>query len=299
MVSIKALASIQYVGLDGVTESCLSALSLQLSRMDEMIQKAVLITCNSSHAFLLFTEYGAVIAVKTGFRSGYRGEGPQGLAVALELIQQHEIDLEEFVVDESFFIRLERSALLEKDVGLIENGRPVRPKRLYDYIHGRIDSDFEAPVDTSRHYASTIPFHLIDQRIKDIAVRFRANEDRAIFSAFRRLEEIVRERTGLSGEGAALFARAFHSDPAVLTWDLPDKGEIKGRASLFGSVYMAFRNARAHREVKSSEIEALREFLLVNELYRLESEAMTPREIELKRKEEDSMKNAVTSLNRK
>lgn len=285
-VSIKDLASIQYVGIDGITESCLSSLSLQLNRTDEMIRKAALITCESLHAFLLSNEYGALIAVKSGFRSGYAGEGPRGLAVALELLRQHNIDVEEFIVDESYFDRLERSALLGSDIDLTEHGRPVRPKRLYDYVRDYVDDKVEIAPDNSRYYPSMVPFHLIDRRIKDLAVEFRGNEDKVIFSAFRRLEEIVRKRTGLLGDGAALFAKAFLSEPAVLTWDVPDKGEIKGRANLFSAVYMAFRNARAHREVNSGESRALREFLLVNELYRLESEAMTLEEIELEKEEQ-------------
>ncbi len=49
---------------------------------------------------------------------------------------------------------------------------------------------------------------------------------------------------------------------------------------------MAFRNARAHREIKPALEAELREFLLVNELYRLEAEAVTEAELQEKRDEE-------------
>lgn len=55
---------------------------------------------------------------------------------------------------------------------------------------------------------------------------------------------------------------------------MPDIGEIKGRANLFTGTYMAFRNARAHRESTENYAQMFREFLLVNELYLLESEAI-------------------------
>lgn len=93
-----------------------------------------------------------MIAVKSGFRSGYLGEGPRGLAMALELLRQHSIDIEEFIVDERYFVRLGCSALLQSDIDLIEHGRAVRPKRLYDYVHGHIDDEVEIIPDNSRYY---------------------------------------------------------------------------------------------------------------------------------------------------
>ena len=41
----------------------------------------------------------------------------------------------------------------------------------------------------------------------------------------------------------------------------------------FTGSYMAFRNARAHREKDENLVHQYREFLLINELYLLESEA--------------------------
>ena len=295
-LKVTELAALQYIGLNGITQSCLSAIARQLSDLEEPVRKAALLSCNSTHGFLLFTEYHAVIAVKTGFSPGYSGEGPRGLAAALTLLQIHNIDVEEYLVDRDYLVRLEQSCLLELDIDAVANGHPVRPRRLYDYIHGHDEKESEGPEDLSRHYPMTIPFGLIDRRILDLAVKFRDGEDSAILSAFRRLEDLLRKRSGLAGEGSNLFSKIFLADDPLLTWDVPDRGEIKGRGNLFNAIYMAFRNARAHREVTSASSHALRELLLVNELYCLEAEALTPAELKEKRDDEAFIEKTLSFL---
>lgn len=226
-----------------------------------------------------------------------RAEGPRGLATALRLLQRHNVEVEEYRVDQSFMDRLAASCLLRSDIDMIEGQTPVRPRRWYDYVYERgQDLDAEAK-GLSRHYALTIPFILIDERIMDLAVRFHENEDTAIISAYRRLEDVFRKRTGLTGEGSKLFAKAFLTEEPLLRWDVPDEGESKGRANLFTAAYMAFRNARVHREIDEGSETALREFLLVNDLYRLEAEAMTDAEIKEKRQSDKELEDAMAALN--
>lgn len=64
----------------------------------------------------------------------------------------------------------------------------------------------------------------------------------------------------------------FTGKDAVLTWMVTEEGEKNGRAYLFTGTYMAYRNPRAHQE--NPEAELLAEFLLLNQLYRLEREAV-------------------------
>jgi hypothetical protein len=299
-IPVRELAGIQYVGLNGITQSCVSAIAQQLSNMSEMIHRAALLTCSSYHGFLLFTEYNSAIAVKAGFASGYGGEGPRGLATSLMLLRQRNIEIEEYVVNKDFFERLEYSCLLQSDVDSIKHGNPVRPRRWYDYIHPYEGKDeHEEQLELSQHYPSLMPFGIIDRRIVDLAVEFRGNEDAAIIGAFRRLEEHLRKRTGLTGEGANLFSKIFVQEGCPLRWDVPEKAESKGRGSMFAAAYMAYRNARVHREVESEVDAALREFLLVNELYRLEAEAMTEADIIAKREKAAALENALLALKKK
>jgi hypothetical protein len=287
------LAGIQYVGLHGITSSCIAAIT-RLINGGELIKTASLITCDSSHGFLLTNEYDDVVAVKAGFTSGYSGEGPRGLASALALLDRHKIEVEEYEVERPFMERLEYSCLLQKDVDFIRDDNPIRPCRWYAYIYDQGKDLEERGKRLSHHYPLAIPFGLIDERIIDLAVDFHKNEDAAIISAFRRLEDTLRKRTGLTGEGTKLFTRVFLSDDSPLRWDVPDEGESKGRANLFTATYMAYRNARVHRELKSGS--ELREFLLINELFHLETEAMTESEMEEKRKADRELEATLVSL---
>jgi hypothetical protein len=291
----KDLAGIQYAGLDGITESCISSIATLFGRVDSM-KTAGLLTCGNSHGFLIWTEFDEVIAIKAGFGSGYRGEGPCGLAVALVLLQKHRVQIDEYVVDELLMERLSASCLLQTDIDRLEGTSPVRPQRWHDYVY-----DYRHLVDEdggglARHYSLAIPFGLVDDRIVDLAVDFQRNPDAAIIAAYRRLEDVFRKRTGLAGEGTRLFASAFLGQPPLLRWDVPDEGESKGRAQLFAGAYMAFRNARVHRELKSGAASALREFMLVNELYLLEAEAMTASELDTERHRQGDEKDALDSL---
>lgn len=283
------LAGIQYIGLTGITSSCITAIT-RLINGGEFIRNAHLITCGADHAFLLITEREEVIAVKAGFSSGYSGEGPSGLATALMLLYRHKVEIEEYIVEPPFLERLEYSCLLQDDLNTIENQIPVRPRKWYDYVYERGKSLELHGRGLSHHYPLTLPFGLIDERIIDLAVSFYENEDAAIIAAYRRLEDILRDRTGLAGEGTRLFSRAFIADDSPLRWDVPDEGEAKGRGNIFIATYMAFRNARVHRELSFDSDAMLREFLLVNELYRLEAESMTESELKAKRETESTLK---------
>jgi hypothetical protein len=294
---INDLAGIQYVGLSGITSSCIRAIT-RLINSGELIKHAFLITCDSNHAFILVTEYEEVIAVKDGFSSGYPGEGPHGLASALLLLYRHNVEIEEHNVDLPFMQRLQCSCLLQRDIDTVGTQIPVRPRRWYDYVHDQI-KDFEMPgKGLSHHYPLALPFGLIDERIFDLAVNFHKNEDAAIISACRRLEDILRKRTGLTGESAKLFSKAFLSEDPPLRWNVIDEGESKGRANLFIATFMAYRNARVHREIEPGSCTELREFLLVNELYCLEAEAMTESEIKEKRELEAAFEENMISLKR-
>lgn len=284
----KELAGIQYLGLDGITQSCLSALAHLLSD-EKNLMKAALLTAGHTHGFVIWTEFEEIIAIKAGFSSGYGGEGPHGLAVSLALLIKHRVDVEEYIVDQLMISRLSASCLLQQDIEHLTHAPPNRPQRWHDYLY-----EYRTVVDQSgknlaRHYGLLIPFALIDDRIMDLAVNFRDDTDAAIISAFRRLETIFRKRTGLQGEGTRLFANSFSGVDPILQWNVPDEGESKGRAQLFPAVYMAFRNARVHREIEIDIEAALREFLLVNELFRLEAEAMTASELLIAKKENQNL----------
>lgn len=74
---------------------------------------------------------------------------------------------------------------------------------------------------------------------------------------------------GLSA--ARLFSTAYQGENALLEWPDVEKSEAEGRASLFIGVFKSYRNKRAHHEQDTDLKCAVREFLLLNELFLLES----------------------------
>lgn len=273
-INSKSLAGIQYLGLSGISQSCLEAI-VRLIQFGDKIHQAKLLSCIGSHSgthcFLLTINYDELIVIKTGFSSGYPGEGPSKLAFALQLLQKHGAEIEEYEVSPQLIDRVEMSCLTKKDLDQIEKADPVRPMRWYDYVHGKEKED----AVLLNLFPEVMPFGIIDSRIYDLALNFELHPDNSIISAYRRLEDIVRERTGLTESNTKLFAKAFQGEESLLYWkEINDSGELTGRASLFNAVFMAFRNRRAHREPDQYAGGDLQEFLLLNQLYYLEKEAV-------------------------
>ncbi|WJG24065.1 TIGR02391 family protein [Vibrio furnissii] len=82
---------------------------------------------------------------------------------------------------------------------------------------------------------------------------------------------LIKDKSSITQEmGVKLFSKAFQGEDASLYWDDIDGSEVKGRATLFSSVFMAYRNRRAHQEPGDDIHEDIREFMLLNRLFILE-----------------------------
>ncbi len=269
------LSGIEYHGTSGITEECLQAISRIIS-FGGKIREARLLTYKydrvSHHAFLLCLNEYTTIMVRPGFTSGYKGEGPEGLSTALKMLIRHGAEVEEYVIDASIYQRIETGVLLSRDLEKIGHARPVRPLRIYEYID---ESRFNGEYRNDRlkeYFPALVNFGLLDDRLIDLALNFDINPGHAIDAAYKRLEQIIRDRIGGSDTARKLLARAFQGKDAALTWGV-DSGESEGRANLFIGAYLAYRNPRAHREVETDRSSEIREFMLVNELYLLEASA--------------------------
>jgi len=275
------LAGVQYHGLAGATRECLDS-TKRLIHYGDKIHEAKLLTYkdggSTHHAFILNINYDEIIAVKSGFSSGYSGTGSRGLAKTLQLLIRHEVNVSEYEVEKELVERLDKSCLLQADLNNIEKLAPVRPDRYLDYIFalypraGRCLYDDE---ELRREFPTAMPFGLIDTRLVDLAIGFFDDPDACLMTAFRRLEDIVKKRANIKGKsGSRLFSQAFQGDESALYWEDEDKNEHASKANMFSAVYGAYRNPRAHRESRAQDKECLQEFLLINELYFLESAAV-------------------------
>lgn len=219
------------------------------------------------------------IAIKSGFASGYTGEGPRGLSYVLQLLSQQIswMEIKEYSISSDFFQRINDSCLLNSDIDEIRQERLVIPSRVFEYIYSYASRDDKENHKRLRNeFPSIVPLRFVDFRIADLALKIKDQPDSTLMSAYRRLEGIIRKRTNLEGDviGAKLFNKAFRGENAPLYWENIEPAEREGRAYMFEGIYLSFRNPRAHRELKLSLDEEIREFMLVNELFLLESQAI-------------------------
>jgi hypothetical protein len=264
-------AAIEYAGIPGASEDCKRAVMRLIQNRDE-ITDARILSCDGDHCLLLVVNVGDLLAIKSGFSSGYRGEGSHAFSFVLQLLEAHGAKIEEYDVTGELISRLDDSALAMEDIQTIEFARPVRPARWHDYIlderwerddYGRLWQEFD-PI---------MPLALIDSRLTDLALRFFQFPDASLMKGYRRLEDIIRDRTGLEHHGVKLFSDTFLGDKPKLVWRGASRSEQAARGSLFTAAYSAYRNPRAHRELTHESVDQLQEFLLLNHLFALEKQA--------------------------
>jgi uncharacterized protein (TIGR02391 family) len=267
-----APAQIEYFGIAGGSLDC-EASVVRLVLADAVPASCRILTVDRDHALLLTTDIGDLIAVKSGFASGYGGTGPSSFSLVLQMLLTHGCEIDEVEVEEAVMSRLDQSALTQADVDLIVGTNSKRPSRWGEYILDRHGTGYRDGCFW-REIAPVVPYPLIDARIFDLALAFKQNPNDAISTGYRRLEELLRQRTGSSEHGHRLVTRAFVGEKSALHWGLADQGEHEGRASLFKGAFLAYRNPRAHRVLDRNLYQEIEEFLLLNTLFGLEKSAV-------------------------
>lgn len=269
------LANVQYHGSHHATQWCLDALA-NLMSAGTLIRRALLLTHDGLHGFYLDIEDREPIVIRCGFSSGYSGEGPAGLAIALHLFCRFRIDVEEVLVSSILLERLNDCRLSIDDLDFIRNAEFVRPMRTHEYKHDGLLYRGGPSALVRKQFPPSVPWFVLDDRVEDLAIELSRDPDRAAFNAFRRLESLVKIRCGLSSGtfGVDVFRKAFRGSGAILIWPEASPGEVEGRALMFEAAFIAYRNPRAHRDGEVSVSKAYREFYLVNELFLLEAEAV-------------------------
>lgn len=263
-----SLAGIRYMGSAGFTQPCIEAVQMLLSG-PEPIRAAQLLSDEPRHGFLFWLDEFRCVAVKQGFGSG-SGTGASGLSYVLALLHMHEIEIEQVTVMPDVLWRLNESGLTDADVALVKAQIGTDgPWSQYVFEH-----HWDGARDRTlwQHARIGIPWGLIEPRIMDLALSFRADADAALMKAYRRLESEVRRRTGLEGQGERLFSAAFLQKNAPLHWPNVSAGAVEGRGTIFTGTFKALRNDRMHEEPLKPE-RLLHEFMLINELFWLEREA--------------------------
>jgi hypothetical protein len=201
------MAGIEYSGVPGITKECRDAV-LGLLQYGSCVTKVRILSSAQEHGFLLTVNAGDLIAVKSGFASGYRGEGSRGFSYVLKVLETHGADIEEYQVTPDFIERLDYSALTKSDLDALDAARPVRLRRWHEYI---FEEDWDPISDGTlwREFRPVIPFAIIETRLTDLALSFWDHADDCLITAYRRLEDIV--RVANSEMAATVSCGSFYS----------------------------------------------------------------------------------------
>lgn len=269
------LAGIQYVGKAGISNTCLDAVMRFIQYGDYIKSVRILSAPDKGHCLLITINSGDLVAVKSGFSSGYNGEGPRTFSYLLQLLKEHKVDIDEYKVTNSLIRRLDNSALTTSDIKKIFASQSVHPWRIFDYIddlHTQDDKD----KTLWKAFRPVIPFAILDGRIIDLALSFWEGPDDVLLKGYIRLEDTIRKRTGV-GDVGDIFSRVFLPEPPespLLIWKNVSENEKIGRARLFSNTFKAYRHTRAHKEMSGRAKDLVSEFMLLNHLYLLEREAI-------------------------
>lgn len=270
----KGSEEIQYLGTC-YTQDCLEALGFIL-QTQKNVKEAKLLSNNGYHAFLILSERNTYI-IHSGFTSGYLGEGSKGLASALQLLLRHEVGVEEILITNTLMKKLNTASLNNQDIHKIQVSKVVRPIEIYEYIYA-IYKSTDYQISNNRYYPTELPYHLIDPRIFDLALKFKDNPNSAILIAYTRLEDIVKIKiNNHSLFSNNLLKTAFISEKerkSLHYWNTGNEKSSNAIGSIFTNIFSAYRNERAHSEIDKPYQTQIREFLLINELYLLEHEAI-------------------------
>lgn len=237
---------------------------------EECLKIAYILTYENHHCILFENDFGEMIAVNSGFASGYGGAGHAAFSRSLAAIKFHHLEINEILIPEKLFQKFQAGLLSGNEWKRIERLKKIKHATYVDYMldgHHAYSDDYYP----WHEFEPILPFGLIDQRISDLAKSFSKNPDEAILKGFRRLEDILRLRTSLKSSSQGLVRECFLNKKPMLTWKNIEAGEITGLANLFMGAFAAYRNPRAHSEIIKNRDSLVREFMILNHLFCLEA----------------------------
>jgi hypothetical protein len=263
--------SIQYVGLPGLSAPCRAAV-MRLLQFGDKISLVQILSAGNRHCLLLTVNEQDLVAVKSGFGSGYIGEGSRTFSYVIQLLDAHGAEIREYEVEEAVIQRLDQSALQVTDIKNLAKSSRRGGGNWYDHILDKHYKMKEAGTLWAE-FDPVMPFAIIDPRISDLATTFWEGPDAKLLTGYRRLEDLLRARMKTEEYGQKICSVAFNPKGGRLTWDDIPESEAIGRMQLFTGAFMAYRNPRAHKESEWRTKDQLSEFLLLNMLYTMERQA--------------------------
>ncbi len=267
---------VQYMGVPGIPLPCVLAVDA-IVNSDRPPLRASLVTYmrdrrsqQGEHLFLFWDwNWVPLTVVHSGFTSGYEGSGPRSLSLALSMINDREIPIQDIFVSHAEFSLIEERKL---DSNLIERLRsvPDDPASLHQIVDFDLEQVKEQSFWATRHNPK-MAFDFIDPAIsKESRTLYPLDSWAAILKAFVVVEERIRlligESCGNNLTGEKLIATALRPEKGVLIDKSLPPSEQEGLFLLFKGAYQFVRNSRAHRLVKNSDAQLDIELLYLADL---------------------------------
>lgn len=169
---------IQYLGNDGITQYCLTAIT-DLLQTHSDFDAVILLSYEKQHAFIIKDHFEVFYAIRSGFTSGYSGEGPRGLATVLHGLEKHQMRVEEILVPQKIIQRLNQARLSDQDIDDIFSKPVIRPMRLADYTYP-FRNQLGNLENIKQYYPLELPYAILDERLFDLALLFKSDPDSSI-----------------------------------------------------------------------------------------------------------------------
>jgi hypothetical protein len=142
----------------------------------------------------LIKGHRTIYLIRKGFISGHISEGYKGFVKALKLLQKHEVETKELIITFKEFEIIKQNSLSDTNIESFLNSPYTRTNTIYEYI-STLYYMLHQPLKIDNLYPRELPLTLIDERIFDLALKFKTNADSSIMNAYTRLEDIVREKS--------------------------------------------------------------------------------------------------------
>ena len=136
---------VETVGISGNSQDCLDAIATAL-QFGPRVLSATLVTDSKredraphlhAHLFLLATEnpdYPRFVIVRSGFTSGYSGEGPSATSAAILLLDSVGIGLDSREVEKGVFERIDAGDVSYEKLRALRDDPSRRGSSPYDYV---------------------------------------------------------------------------------------------------------------------------------------------------------------------
>ena len=271
---------VQYMGIPGISEQCLLAVDT-IVNSQRLPERASLVTHKelprSSKAEHLFLFWGwnhvPLTVVHSGFASGYGGEGPRTFSMALCMIRDKAVPINELRVHKGLFNAIEE----RRPTQVMLDQLRVQGEPMEQWIGVYVWEEHEQMVQDRTFWPMwhrpNLAFDFLDPELAERCQSlFPAKVEAAVREAFLVVEARLRDvmeasiEEGEAPTGMALISEALRPNGGILTDESLPPSEREGLHHLFRGAFQYVRNPRAHRFVDEKDPQRAIEFVYLADL---------------------------------